>query len=300
MRTFTTKRAVLPFWVVDIWVDGDAERAVSVCLPVHNAEDAVVSALSGVTTWDYDGPLHLICVPNGCTDRSAERARSAAPLFAARGWRLTVSEIDAPQKVAALKHAESLASEGWFLALDVHVRPHRDALRQVLEHAETRDLSVASAQLRYVVEGSAAVRRFARAYGRTPYARGNDLKGTFVAVAPDRRHLVAEMPGVGSEDRYYLRATPRDQRGSVDDAVVEYHFPGGLKSLVRQQARWHRNNAALDDRLPGGDPPAHEADRWPYFSPRPSMLDIATYAAVWTAAFALARIRPTESTAWSR
>lgn len=272
----------------------------TVCLPVHNGQDAVLSALTDLAAWDYPGPVDIICVPNGCTDESAELARTAAPLVEARGWGLTVSEIETPHKVAALQHAESLAKDGWFVIHDVHVRPRADALQRLLRAAENRGLAVASGQLKYMVEGSIGVQRFSRAYALTPYARGDDLKGTFIAIAADQRHLISGMPGVGSDDRYFLRSTPRVERAAIEDSVVEYRFPREFKGLVRQQARWRRNNAALDTKMDPGDPPAHEAERWPYFLPRPRLLDAVTYATVWIVAYALAQMKPTESTSWSR
>jgi len=48
---------------------------VSIVVPARNEEELLPSCLQALTTQDYRGPLEIIVVDNGSTDRTAERAR---------------------------------------------------------------------------------------------------------------------------------------------------------------------------------------------------------------------------------
>ena len=48
---------------------------VSIVVPARNEEELLPSCLRALTTQDYEGPLEIIVVDNGSTDRTAERAR---------------------------------------------------------------------------------------------------------------------------------------------------------------------------------------------------------------------------------
>lgn len=273
---------------------------VTVCLPLHNAAGQISQSLEHLCQLDFAGGLHVICVANGCTDDSADRARRMIPLFHARGWELSVVELDQAGKSAAIRCAEELAPAGLFAALDVNVRPALDSLHHLISAAGSNDLGVVSAKLRYVESGTALVRRFAQAYGCAPFARTDDVKGTFFVFADGHREVVRNLPDIGADDRYFLRTAARSERASVDAAIVDYYFPPSLASLIRQQIRWKRTNRYADALVDSIDAPSHEGDRWPYFRPRPPAGAIAVYVAVMLVATVVARLRPRDVPAWRR
>lgn len=273
---------------------------VTVCIPVHNGADHIVRCLERVSQFDFAGKVHVVCVANGCTDDSADRARRMASLFLDNGWELSVIELDEVGKSAAIRCGEERSPEGLFVALDVNVLPAVDSLHHLIAAANTDGLRVASAQLRYVETGSSMVRHFARAYGCSPFARSNDIKGTFTLFSHGHREVVKTLPDVGADDRYFLRTAARSERGSVEAAAVDYYFPSTFAALVRQQIRWKRGNRHVDATIETIDAPSHENSRWPYFRPRPPAISVAVYVAVTLVATLVARLRPHDKPAWRR
>jgi len=273
---------------------------VSLCLPVHNGADAVVESLEHLSRLDYAGILHVFCVANGCSDDTAERARRLVPLFKDRGWELSVLELEKAGKSASLRLGEAAAPDGLFGAIDVNIRPALDSLHHMVGALSSGELSVVSAQQRYVESGSAVVRRFARAYRCAPFARSSDVKGTFLLFADRHRGAVKQMPNLGADDRYFALTARRTERASIRAAAVDYYFPATLGSLVRQQIRWKRNNQVADAAVQASDAPGHEGNRWPYFEPMPPLSSVAVYGAVTVVATVVARLRPRDMPAWRR
>lgn len=284
--------------MVDGTGGGDDER-LTVVLPARLEADRIATALANLLSSDLALPLDVAVVCNGPVDGTEAVVEAERSLIESRGWTVRVDRVDEPGKCASIRHGARLARPGPVVVLDVRVGLQPATLGRLIDGCRANGWDVASARLAYVVAGDAVCRSFARAYAATPFGRSTDLKGTCVAVMPNRRDVLTELPDVPAEDRYYLSQVAADRRGTVVDAVVDYHFPLTVGALVRQQTRWAAANRGTVPLMDDHDRPAHEAERRPYFgSEVPAVRDRVVYGAIAASTRAAARLRPMRSSAW--
>ena len=102
--------------------------SVSIVVPARNEEELLPSCLRALTTQDYRGPLEIIVVDNGSTDRTAERAR----------W-FGVTVVSEPRHgyVIALARGFSIATGDIVATTDADTVPPRNWVsRLAREYAE--------------------------------------------------------------------------------------------------------------------------------------------------------------------
>jgi peptidoglycan/xylan/chitin deacetylase (PgdA/CDA1 family)/GT2 family glycosyltransferase len=106
--------------------------AVSVVVPARNEEELLSSCLEALTAQDYLGPLEIIVVDNGSTDRTAE---------VARGFDVTVVSEPRHGYALALARGFSLATGAVVTTTDADTVPPRHwisrLVREYAEHPET-------------------------------------------------------------------------------------------------------------------------------------------------------------------
>src|SRR5258705_10950946 len=101
---------------------------VSIVVPARNEEELLPSCLRALMAQDYPGPLEIIVVDNGSTDRTAEAAR-----------RFDVNVVSEPRHgyVYALARGFSLATGAIVTTTDADTVPPRHWIsRLVREDAE--------------------------------------------------------------------------------------------------------------------------------------------------------------------
>src|SRR5438093_7685692 len=107
---------------------------VSIVVPARNEEELLPSCLRALTTQDYEGPLEIIVVDNGSTDRTAERARCSG-----------VTVVCEPRHgyVIALARGFSAATGDIVAKTDVDTVPAQNGVSNVVrEYAEAEDEEV--------------------------------------------------------------------------------------------------------------------------------------------------------------
>src|SRR2546422_4750795 len=107
--------------------------SVSIVVPARNEEELLPSCLRALTSQDYSGPLEIIVVDNGSTDRTAERARCFGvtlvseprhgyAIALARGFSVATGDI------VATTDADTVPPPNWVSVLAREYAEHEEAL----------------------------------------------------------------------------------------------------------------------------------------------------------------------------
>ncbi|MET0447300.1 MAG: glycosyltransferase [Aeromicrobium sp.] len=201
----------------------------SVVIPAHDEERGIARSLE--TLLDGSGALDVVVVCNGCTDRTAEVARSFG-----RGVR--VIELAEPSKSAAVVAGNA--------ATDVFPRVHLDAdvalsgadLLKLLEPLD-RPGVLATAPRRAIPRDGCGplVRWYYDVWERLPQVNhGLFGRGAF-ALSRAAQERVSALPTVMSDDLAVSDAFGETERVVVDSAVVTVWPPRTIGDLLRRRIR---------------------------------------------------------------
>ena len=107
-------------------------QSVTVIIPAHNEEQALPPTLGSLMAQDFDGQLRIVVVPNGCTDRTAQVARSFIEKAKKQGFELVVVELAEGCKPKALNQGDLQAIPNSIrVYLDADIRLSRNAISAV-------------------------------------------------------------------------------------------------------------------------------------------------------------------------
>ncbi|HTW08971.1 MAG TPA: glycosyltransferase [Acidimicrobiales bacterium] len=214
---------------------------VSVVIPAHNEELVIGRCLQSLLKGAEEDEIDVVVVCNGCTDRTAELARNAAPAA-------TVLEIPVASKIAALNAGDEHAK--WFprFYVDADVELPLPALRQTAAALSEPGVLCAAPQPEFALEGRPwAIRAFYDIWQRTPYLR-QDMVGTGVyALSEHGRGRFGAFPELTADDQYAQQLFLRGERRSVQGAHFVVHPPFKLRGLLAMRARAYRGNRELAD-----------------------------------------------------
>jgi len=204
---------------------------VSIVIPAHDEEAVLGRCLDALLDGARPGELEIVVVCNGCSDRTADVARSFAP---------AVLVVETP--VASKAHALNLGDARcrFFprfyvdadVALDVaSLRRMADRLRDgpAIAAAPTMDLDARGA--------SWAVRAFYDVWLRMPWTREGMIGVGVYALAEQGRRRFASFPDVVADDGFVRALFAPGERVRVDGARVRVAPPATLADLVRVKAR---------------------------------------------------------------
>ena len=180
----------------------------SVVIPAHNEQAVILPGLDALFEGFAEGELDVVIVCNGCTDGTAELARSS-------GHPVTVVELQTASKPAALREGDSRTTVFPRIYLDADVRMSGSSARAVLERLRGAGTQAARPPLVYDSAGaSAVVRSYYRARSRLPTVMtalwGAGVYGLSVAG----RGRFAEFPDLQADDFFV------DQQFRVDDVEI--------------------------------------------------------------------------------
>ena len=272
----------------------------TVVIAAHNEASVIGATLDAVLRDALPGELEVIVSANGCTDATADVARS----------RPGVQVVDSPLpgKTGALNRAELVANSFPRIYLDADIpattatiRALRDALEgpgAPLVAFPSRHLDVAGRPL--LVRAYFTIQRHLPVYDEGLFGRG------MIAISERGRWRFTAFPEIVADDLFLDSLFDRSERVLVAGAATTVATPLRTGDLVRRLVRVRRGNAALRAKAhvsPGpGVRPAnrtswlrHVVLRRPWLAPAATVyVAITLYAAV------LARRGPLTDTAWGR
>jgi glycosyltransferase involved in cell wall biosynthesis len=223
--------------------DGAAAPGGALVIPVYN-EALEVGRLLGAIVSDQTAPrLRVVVVCNGCTDDSADVARSFPGVV--------VAELPEPSKVRALNEGDRLA-DGVFPRLyadaDIHVEP--GALSGLVSALDGVGPLAAGPSTRFLTEGKPwSIRSFYFTLERLPSHQAWQRthlagRGLYGANEEGRQRFV-EFPPLRNDDAFFDLMYADDERVVVPGAVVGIEVPSRARELVRNYTRVHDGNVEL-------------------------------------------------------
>ena len=239
----------------------------SIVIPAHNEAQGIVRTLSTLLADAYEGEFDVLVVCNGCTDDTAERARSIP--------QIAVREIDTASKIAALSEGDRCSEVFPRIYLDADVLLTTDAARAMADALKGGDALVAGIPGRYDLrQATPLVGLFYEFRQRLPVFADGIIGAGVYAMSAEGRARFGEWPEVLGDDQFVYRLFSPDERVVLRGHHTVVEPAADLRMAVRRGVRVRRGNDQLGNgtgtHLPLPPPPAGLVDavRCSFASPR--------------------------------
>lgn len=217
---------------------GERTAAFSVVIPAHDEEQVVARCLREFLPGLEDGEAEVVVVANGCSDRTADRAREFAGV--------AVVELSVASKVAALNAGDASVSVFPRVYLDADIVVTTATLRELTDRLRTGQPRAGSPRPVFVTQGRPwSVRAFYSTYTAMPYASAGMIGTGLYAVSAAGRARFAEFPQVSGDDLFVQRHFGPAERVVLDSSSFLVETPRDLRSLLRVRTRVAFGNAEL-------------------------------------------------------
>jgi polysaccharide pyruvyl transferase WcaK-like protein len=220
---------------------------VSVIIAAYDEEATVGTTLDALLT---DAPeAEVIVVPNGCTDRTAEVARSRPGV--------RVIEVATPGKAHALNVGDAAARTFPRIYLDADIRVPRGCVAALVHALEQPGVLAAVPGRRLATAGRPwLVRAHSRVHERLPVFRDGLFGRGMIAVSEVGRARFDSFPELVADDLFLDSVFTPDETSHVDDVAVTIETPATTRQLVHRLERVRRGSRAMRDagaagRVPG-------------------------------------------------
>jgi glycosyltransferase involved in cell wall biosynthesis len=221
-------------------------REISLVIPAHNEREVLHATLEAVVNQDFDGEIDIVVVANGCTDDTVDVARSFQTSARRRGRSLTVCELAASSKPAALNHGDQEKRFDCTMYLDADVVLSSNAIDRVYHalHGHT-PVPIAAPRLEVAPSRSRVTRSYGRVWSRIPYIERRVRGVGCYAVSAPGRSRWQKYPDLMADDRFARLHFRADEQKLVQGASYSWPLPEGARELVRVRARWLLGNDEL-------------------------------------------------------
>lgn len=225
------------------------DRKLAIIIPAANEEAQIGPCLAALAACAEPGvAVEVIVVANGCSDRTAEVARSAGNAISARGWRMQVIELAEPGKPGALNAGDAATDAQMRLYLDADVTLSPSFLAALAPVLARPGAAFASGRVRITGRGRAA-RAYARLWARVPFmTQGVPGCGAFAVNAAGRARW-DDWPAIISDDTF-ARLQFRPEERHMIPAPYDWPVAEGFPALVRVRRRQDRGVAEIEARYP--------------------------------------------------
>jgi GT2 family glycosyltransferase len=218
-------------------ISGHTQRG-AVIVPANNEAAVIKRTLAPLSRAAVDGYIELIVVCNGCTDDTADIARSVPGV--------TVVELEQGSKPAALNAGDSEASLWPRLYLDADIQISAEAVLAVLDRLAQGDVLVARPDARHDYgRANAFVRSFYRARNRIPQNKLTMIGAGAYGLNEDGHRRFGAFPPISSDDLYVDTRFAADEKTVVATDPVVVTTPADVKNLLAIIRRGHRGAAEL-------------------------------------------------------
>lgn len=203
----------------------------SIIIPAHNEANVIGRCLDSMTEGAEPGELEILVVCNGCTDNTAEVARSYGPL-------VTVLESEIPSKNAALNlgHARATSYPRFYVDADI-VMP-LESIRRTAEVLRGGEIHGAAPRMRVDLEGRGwPIRAYYDIWLRTPYVEEGMLGSGVYAISEEGGSRFTTFPDIIADDGFARLLFKPEERLTVEDAWFLMTPPETLQSLIHINVR---------------------------------------------------------------
>jgi len=212
----------------------------SVVVPAHDEATVLLRTLNPLVELVESGEIELVVAANGCTDDTAELARTV------RG--AVVLELPTASKTAALNAADSVATRWPRVYLDADITVSAGAIRATLELLRRGDVLAARPAMVYALDGSSTlVRSFCRARRRLQETDVHLWGAGVFGLSEVGRSRFGDFPGVTGDDLYVDTLFGASEKAVIATHPVRVHAPRNVNALLQILKRAYRGNRELDE-----------------------------------------------------
>jgi glycosyltransferase involved in cell wall biosynthesis len=219
----------------------------SVVIPAHDEEAVIGACLAPLAALAADGAVEVVVVCNGCTDGTAEVARSFAGV--------RVVELPVGSKPAALRAGDRAVSALPRIYLDADVVLAPQTARIVLDRLRDDGDGAPPAgrpPARYDASGSSLlVRRYYRARSRIPAVLGSLWGAGVYALSATGRARFDEFPDLVADDLWVDQLFAPGEVEILDCEPVTVRAPARTGDLLKVLRRTYRGKAEHHATRPG-------------------------------------------------
>lgn len=261
----------------------DAEPVASIVVPAHN-EEAVIGRLLGALPNRVLGrKLQVVVSCNGCTDSTAEVARS---------HRVTVVEVETASKVAALNAGDVYATAFPRLYIDADIEMTARTIEDLVVALSEPGILCAAPPSRTEIAGRPLlVRMYFRFWKYLMLEREGYVGAGVYAMSREGRARFGEFPDLIADDTFVRNLFSRAERKTLDTDPTVVQAPRTIGALFHRRVRVCIGNLELASRATGSpNAPAKEPRIawWRIALGRPTLLP---HSIVYVAFNGLARIQ---------
>lgn len=215
----------------------------SVIIPAHNEETVISRCLRAIVTGADPGELEVIVACNGCTDRTAEIARSFGPP-------VQVSELAQASKVAALNAADELATGFPRLYVDADVVLDLASIRAMAAALNRGDALLAAPTLHMdLSKTSWLVQAYYQVWTSLPYNQVMVGTGAY-GLSRTGRARFDRFPDLIADDAFVRFSFTPTERVRVAAASSWVDPPRSLTGLIKIKSRSRLGGYQLRQSLP--------------------------------------------------
>ena len=208
---------------------------ITVVMPAFNEEAGIGATLRALTDCpEFGSDMEIVVVANGCTDRTAEVARSFP------GVRVT--EIAIPSKTAALNAADEIATGDVRVYMDADVPADAALVKRLAAALDEPGIEAAvPTPVADTSHSTWPVRAYYAVNRRLPVFRGRLFGRGVIAVSADVRKRFERFPDITADDMFLDAVVAADEKLEIPETIrVVAPRTGG--ELVRRIARGRDGN----------------------------------------------------------
>jgi glycosyltransferase involved in cell wall biosynthesis len=212
----------------------------SVVVPAHDEAALIGSMLARILDGDPDELLEVVVVANGCSDDTARVAASVSP-------RITVVEIDAASKIAALNAGDDAATALPRAYVDADVSVTAGTLFALAaELNRPGGPLVASPRFRVDLgTGNWLVRQHYRVWELSNYRQSGHIGSGVYALSAAGRARFGRFPDVIADDRFVQLLFAEHERMTLPSHEFTVRAPRTLSAQMRRATRIQAGNRQL-------------------------------------------------------
>ena len=259
-------------------------------IPAHNEEAVIARCLSTALADRPAGyPIEVIVAANGCSDRTVQRARDAAP-------HATILDLPDGSKTSAINAAIAAASITPCVVLDADVECNFDSLRALAEALTTDGVMTASPRIRMDLMGlSLPMKAYCNAWLKTPFAKAGEGGSGCYGLSAAAINQIGGFPDIIADDFWVQTRFTKAQKRLVthtsdgQDVYSIVRPPRTMLEQIKVEARRQAGNAQVRalHPMPRSDAAVSSAADGGLLSSGLSLFELLAYGTVKVAARAL-------------
>jgi cellulose synthase/poly-beta-1,6-N-acetylglucosamine synthase-like glycosyltransferase/peptidoglycan/xylan/chitin deacetylase (PgdA/CDA1 family)/spore germination protein YaaH len=242
-------RALVVIWLASRFQRGpraDFAEPVSVVMAAYNEEKVIAQTLRALLATEYKGPIQVVVVDDGSTDRTAAETER----FAATDARVRLLRQTNRGKARALQRAVAVARHDIIVFIDADTQCQRDTLPRLLEPFADARIGAVSGHAKVGNLRTFIARCQALEYtcgfnlDRRAYNRWKCITVVPGAISAVRKDAIIKAGGLSlqtlAEDTDLTLSLHRHGHHIVyvPDAIAWTEAPESVRTLARQRFRW--------------------------------------------------------------